>query len=99
MYSILYVFPYKMYDIPYNAGPGKPMSTPSHGARFILHGQHIVLLIREARSVAIVPPRETPQPVRLEILAPDGTLRGTADYASLEDLIDGRWVDSDELLP
>jgi hypothetical protein len=74
------------------------MSAISHGAKFDLGDQHILVLLRDTHSVSIVSPRETPHPVRLEVLAPDGSLRGSRDYSSLDDLLEGRWVESDEVL-
>lgn len=74
------------------------MSAVSHGAKFKVPDGHVVVLLREAEGVSIVQPRETPYPVRLEVLAPDGTMRGSRDYSSLDDLIEGRWVESEEVM-
>lgn len=74
------------------------MSATSHGIKFTLRDDHLVLLLRDVDGVSILPPRETPYPVRLERLAADGTLRGSRDYASLNDFIEGRWTESDEIL-
>ncbi|MBL9104178.1 MAG: hypothetical protein JNL82_24745 [Myxococcales bacterium] len=73
------------------------MST-SHGIKFTLRDEHLVLLLRDADGVSIVPPRETEYSVRLERTALDGTPRGARDYASVDDFIDGVWTESDELI-
>lgn len=56
------------------------MSAVSQGAKFKVPDGHVVVLLRKAEGVSIVQPRETPYPVRLEVLAPDGTMRGSRDY-------------------
>lgn len=74
------------------------MSTPSHGIKFVLPGRHIVLYVRDAEGVSILAPRETPYPIRLEVLATNGALLSAWDYTSFDAFAEGRGSESDEVL-
>lgn len=74
------------------------MSPPSHGIKFVLPDRHIVLLVRDAEGVAILPPRETPYPIRLEVHTANGGLLSAWDFTSFDAFVEGRWTESDEIL-